>query len=459
VERSELNTSRFLPVIALTIFVVLVVLVRQAQFLAPDMEVPERALTLLSVAVLLLGAWLTGVLMESVGLPRICGYILFGMLIGPSPYALGLLPTIDHVQKDLQFVNYLAISLIAFLAGGEIKLDWLRGQFRKVITLVGVDVLIVITGSVLVILLFAPLMPFLKDEPFLTQVIVSALVALVIITNSPAIAIAMISDYRAEGPLTQTTLALTVVKDIVVILLFTTVLTLGKGVLFADGAVSLWFLLGVSIQLIGSLLIGAFVGLLMAIYVERVRAALAIFIVACCLLFALLGEQYFLVAGNYFHFEPLLMALAAGVFMENLYPKSSRPLFHRMEELSLPVYCMFFALAGAKVDLASFATLWYICLALAVLRASLIYTGVYLGRKAAGYTEEWSRHIWFGLLPQAGVSLVLIALIMQSFVEFAWGQQISYILLGMVVINELFGPIGFRYALFNSGEAKVGKQK
>jgi len=457
VKSNELFLGRVLPLVALAVFLLVAVVVRQAQLLAVGVEVPERALTLLSVAVLLLGAWLTGVLLESIRLPRICGYILFGMLIGPSPYALGLLPTIEHVQKDLQFVNYLAISLIAFLAGGEIKLQWLRGQFRKVITLVGADVLVVASGAFLILMLCAPLMTFLKEEPLLTQVIVAVLVSLVVLTNSPAIAIAMISDYKAKGPLAQTTLALTVVKDVLILLLFTTALTVGKGVLFEEGALSLWFLMGISVQLIGSLLIGALVGLLMAIYVERVRAALGIFIVGCCMLFALLGEQYFAFAGNLFHFEPLLMALAAGLFMENLYPESSRPLFRRMEDMSLPVYCMFFALAGAKIDLASFATLWYLCLGLAVLRAALIYAGVSLGRRAAGYTEDWSKYLWFGLIPQAGVSLVLIALIVQSFDSLPWAGEIGFLLIGVVIINELLGPIGFRHSLVKSGEANIDR--
>ena len=202
------------------------------------------------------------------------------------------------------------------------------------------------------------------------------------------------------------------------------------------------------------MVIGAVVGSLMALYVKRIRSHYVIFIVGCCMLFALFGEEKFTIMGDSFHFEPLLMALFAGIVMQNLFRDSSHRLFERMEDLSLPIYCMFFALAGAKVNIESFATLWYLSLGLAAVRALIILLAVKLGRRLAGYQESWGKYLWLGLLPQAGVSLVLVALIIQSFEAYPWSMPVASLLIGMIVINELLGPIGFRHALLKSGEAR-----
>jgi len=445
------------PLISLCAFLALVIVIRQVQLIGVSFEeLPVQAATLLSLAVLLIGAWLAGVIVESIHLPRICGYILFGILVGPSQYGLQILPTIEHVQYDLKFINFLAISLIAFIAGGEVKLKWLREQFKRFSTLTVTEACIIFIGSLVVVGFASPLLPFLSDNSIGDTWIIAALIALVISSNSPAVAIAMISDYKAKGPLAQTTLSMTISKDMIIIVMFAIIMAIAKSTLQGEGGFSVWFFVAVGLQLVGSIGIGAAVGLLMALYVQKVRAHFAIFIIACCMLFALVGEEYIHLADQKFHFEPLLMAIAAGVAMENLYPKTSRPLFERMEDLSLPVYCMFFALAGAKVDITSFLSVWYLCIGLFVIRILLIYFGVKLGCYLAGYKEQWAKYIWFGLVPQAGVSLVLVTLIAQSFTDFVWLDSVVALLIGVIVLDELLGPIGFRHALVKSGEATRG---
>lgn len=450
---SQRASLRTIAAISLTLLLGLTIFIREVQIASFHLHISERALTLLSIATLLLGAWLLGILFESFSLPRISGYIVFGILVGPSDYSLQILPSLEHVKEDLNFINYLAISLIAFLAGGEIKLEWLKGQLRRILTITIVDVVLVCVAIASLFYFLSPVLPFIGDLGSDNLVVVALLVSLVALANSPSVAIAMISDYRAKGPLSQTVLSLTVCKDMVLIMLFATALAVGKGVVFDESTMSLSFFLAITVQLGGSVVLGGAVGLLMALYVKRVAAHYVIFIIGCCMVFSLLGEENFQILGNKFHFEPLLMALFAGLTMQNLYPDSSHRLFQRMEDLSLPVYCMFFALAGAKVNVSEFATLWYFCIALAAIRAAVIFFAVLIARKAAGYSDEWASLIWLGLIPQAGVSLVLVALLMNTFAALPWSTSISSLLIGMIVINELLGPIGFRHALLKSGEA------
>jgi Kef-type K+ transport system membrane component KefB len=293
----------------------------------------------------------------------------------------------------------------------------------------------------------------MADHDFATVSVIAALAATVVISNSPTVIIAMLTDLRAAGPMSQMLLAFAVCKDLVLIVLFATVLAVGKGVLVESTSISPEFLLAVGMQLLGSVVLGGVLGVAMAWYVHRVQVHLIFFVVASCLLFALLGDQHFLVAGQEVHLEPLLVALSAGVLMQNLWPQQSEPLFHAIESMSLPVYCLFFAVAGAKVDLQAFGGLWYVSVGMVLVRVVAVWTGMAVGTKLARIEGEWVNKLWLGLIPQAGVSLVLVALIVRSFSDTEWAMPLSSMLIGMIVIHELLGPIGFRYALVSSGEA------
>jgi len=415
--------------------------------------------TTLSVGLLLLAAWLTGELFERINLPKICGYLTIGFVLGPE--VLALIPK-NQVKADsyedvppLKFINDLAVALIALLAGGEIKLDWLRQRARRMALLLSVETTFTMTLMVGVVFFGSPWIPFMRDLPALERLIIALLAGVVMISNSPAVIIAMISEYRARGPMTQTMLGFAVCKDLLLIILFATVMSVGRGQLSGTG-LSAGFVLAVAVQLLGSIAIGAGLGVAMAWYVHRVRAHLVIFLVGSCLLFAFIGELYFTVAGNRIHLETLLMALTAGLLCQNLWPRASEPMFEQLEHMALPIYCLFFAFAGAKIETRALEALWYVSVALVGVRAFGIWLGMKLGARAAGLRERWAGLIWLGMIPQAGVSLVLVTLISNTFDRMegvTWGPALASVLIGMIVIHETLGPIGMKHALIRSGEA------
>lgn len=412
-----------------------------------------RSELLLALGLLLLGAWLAGRLFERLRLPKLTGYLALGLLAGPS--LLGLVS--KDAQANLRFVNHLAVSLIALTAGGEIRLEWLRGRVRQLVTLIAVDMTLIFGVAVGLVFLAASWVPFLAGEDRTALLVVGLLLGSVMIANSPTVVIAMLSDYKAEGPLSQTTLAVTVCKDLMLIVAFATVMAVSRNLLDAEAALSPAFLIGVLVQLFGSFVVGGVVGVAMAWYVSKLGAHLPAFVVGCCLLIAFIGEGKLEVAGQVVHLEPLLMALTAGLVMENVWSDKAEPLFHAIEETSLPVYCLFFALAGAKVDLAVFAALGGFSLTLFVLRLGSVWAGVRLGSWIAGLEGPWVNRLFLGLVPQAGVSFVLLSLIASAFQNAPWGPGLATTLFGMIVLNELLGPIGFRWALISSGEVRTGE--
>ncbi len=417
---------------------------------------PTRAVML--IGLLLLGGWMSGKLAERVRVPAITGYLILGVIVGPEILDLVdkgmILPSEGGKIPPLQFVSDLAIALIALTAGGEIRIDFLRSHFRKVsvIVLVHMGILMGAVGSV--VWFSRGSVPFLADLTPTTALVIAMLCAVVILASSPAVTIAMINDYKAIGPLSQTTLVITVLKDLLLIIMFSMAMAVSKGLL-GNSEISGDFIWAVGIQLIGSLSIGAILGLVMGVYVAKVRVHLPIFLSGWCLFVAVIGEHHFQVPGiegQQVHVEPLLIALSSGLLLKNLWPERSRALFHAVEITSLPVYCIFFALAAAKIDFGALTSLWHLSLGLALVRLVATWAGITYGVRLSGERGPWTKYLWLGMISQAGVSLVLVTVISEAFSHTAWAAPVREVLIGAIFINQLFGPILFRHGLLTTGE-------
>ncbi len=420
-------------------------------------EEHEAVRTMIVVGLLMIGAWLAGQMSVKISLPAVTGYLVYGLVVGPSILSLIHPAQIHRSGADAsptQFAGDLAIALIALSAGGEIHLGWLKGRTKKILVLLAFHILILLIGIVGLVLLAAPHVDLLSNENETAVWVVAVLAGVVMVAKSPAVTIAMINDYRAAGPLSQTTLVVTVFKDLVLIVMFAGAMAFCKAAV-DETSVSGGFLLVVGIELIGSILLGGVIGVVMVAYVRRVKAHYLFFVIGCCFMVALLGEQKFAIMKHHGHLEPLLMALSAGLIMKNLWPEGCEPIFHTIESMSLPIYCLFFSLAGARIDLQVFAELWYLSLGLVVVRLFFTWGGLRLGIKAAGIDEKWSRCIWLGMISQAGVSLVLVTLIVDGFPDSNWAVPLKTAMVGAIFINQLIGPVCFRYGLVVTDE--VGK--
>src|SRR5690606_11943400 len=113
--------------------------------------------------------------------------------------------------------------------------------------------------------------------------------------------------------------------------------------------------------------------------------------------------------------ETLLVALTAGFWVENFSKARGEVLIQNIERLSLPVYALFFATAGAKVDIAILAELWPFALLISAVRAASVWGGTRLGTRLAGTEPEVERYLWLAFISQAGVSLALSAIVARTF--------------------------------------------
>ena len=391
----------------------------------------------LAIGFALIAASLTGELFERFRLPRISGYLFFGVACGP--YASAILT--PAMARDLQVVNGVAIALIAFIAGLEINFARLRPQLRAMLTMGGV--LLGLMWVSLSVLFFA-VWPWLPIAPELTgaaRMAVAGLLATVTVSFSPTVTIAVITESRARGPLSELVLALVVLADLMLILLFTLSMESVRLALGSSQA-GHGILSGLAWEVFGSFAFGGIVGACFAFYLRYVGREVTVMLLGLSVLLSQVGAAL--------HFEPLLAALAAGLVVENIAPPEGDALRHAVERGALPVLVLFFAAAGANLHLGALATVGLLAVGIAAVRFALIKAASRVGARVAGLQGEAPSLAWMGLVSQAGVTLGLAILINAEFPD--WGGRLYALVVSMITLHETVGPILFRSALSRAGE-------
>ena len=252
---------------------------------------------------------------------------------------------------------------------------------------------------------------------------------------------AMMSELDAHGPVARALLDITVVKDVAVVLLFALALVLGKA-LTSAGALNVAVAGTAILQLLGSAAVGTLLGYALGQYLGLVRRDSGVFLVATAFVAAEVARLT--------HLETLIIALAAGFYLENFAPVEGERLRRELKRGSLPVYVAFFALTGAGLRVGILADLWPWILLLVGLRLVGLRYGLLWAGRHSSVTPVLARHGWLGLISQAGMALGLAQLARRAFPE--WGVSLETLIVAMIGVHELVGPICFRTAVVRAGE-------
>lgn len=384
--------------------------------------------------------------------PLITGLLLAGVFAGP--FVFKLIPTEN--AGNLNFLNEISLAFIAFAAGSELYLKEIRGQFKSILWNTLGQLVITFGLGVLGVFLASDYIPFMSEMAFEGKMAVAILMATIFVARSPSSAIAVINEMRAKGPFTQTSIGVTVVKDVLVIILFAVCFALAKTFLSGEpfSLMSLVFLL---VELLVSFGLGRLIGIIIKWFFKfkmnkHLKVSILIALGYSVYLFAdwlggFTAQEH--VLGHRFYIEPLLICIMGSYYVTNY--STSRPEFTELLHETGPiVYVVFFTLTGASLALDVLIEVFGIAVIFFFVRLLGMIIGGYVGGTLAG--DPWKfRHLnWMPYVTQAGVGLGLATLIKHTFPEF--GVQFETIIVGVIVINQVVGPPLFKYALHKVNE-------
>jgi len=277
----------------------------------------------------------------------------------------------------------------------------------------------------------------------------AALIGAISVATSPAVAISIVREYRAQGQVTERTLLLTAMNSIYAVLLAT--ILLGWVQVDAHLNTFSWhdfgrWVLPTLYLVVGSLALAAIAArlLLRALTVVRGERATQIVIVLAFIAIVFAVAQAL-------RLSPLLALVTCGAFARTL--DHERRLL--AAEMGMPVaiaLVLFFALSFATVNIDLGFSVWLAALALIAVRA-LCKLGVAAAlARPAGLSWRKGLLVGAGLLPMSAVALLLTRDV--AAVNPGLAAQVGGVVVIGVVVMQVAGAFVFSGALRRAGETR-----
>jgi Kef-type K+ transport system membrane component KefB len=410
----------------------------------PQMDIVVEALVgtrdllhdnlIFGVGALLLAGFVGGKLATKARLPTISGYIVAGLLLGPS--ILNVVP--DHIVEALSPVPHIALGLIAITIGAEFRIAKLRRTGRGLVIVTAVQLLMTFGVVALALLPFGAPLPM----ALLLGAIASA--------TAPAATVAVATELRARGPLVSTLFGVVALDDAFGVTLFGFVMAFSAAMIGgAAGHGPLAMVLHPLREIAISVGIGLVAGYIVHRLVVNRKSNNEIIVVVLGFVLLVSGATISI------HVSPLIANMVMGFALVNLSHKNSR-VMRILEPLSPPIYAAFFALAGTELEVRTLATTGVLGVVYLLSRAIGKFAGGYTGAVAASAPEVTRKYLGLALLPQAGVAIGLILILQDTpvFTDLPYMDQMVNIVLASILVNAVIGPPLTKYALEASGSAR-----
>ena len=388
--------------------------------------------------IFVLGA-LTGWITISLHLPRIVGYLILGLLLGPE--VSGVIPK-EFVENSNVIID-LSLSIIAVLVGATLRFSKIKGHGKEItyITLFqSIGAFFVVTFGFIFILSFG-------EFSFNEIILISLFLGAIATATAPATSMAIVHELRARGKFTSIFLAVVAADDAISIIIFSLALTAGVSIIGAEAFH--WMNIFDALKLIVfSAALGVVAALLNTMFekvfvknkgMETISTLGLIFIVYS------LSEHWSL--------EPLLSAMIMGVVMVNT--SSNFDLVEKEIDNHLIgiLFMLFFVISAMHLNFAALISLPYIIAAYVFFRFIGKVFGSYIGAVVSKSSENIKKYIGLALLPQAGVAIGLALSIQKDPTFSSIAPIILNIVIATTLIHEIVGPLFTRLAIEKSGES------
>lgn len=395
--------------------------------------VSEGTRVLLILSVILFAGFIMTRLTNTLNLPKVSGYIMAGILIGPC--GLNLIPV--EIIGHMGFVSDLALAFIAFGVGKFFKKEVLLKTGSRIIIITLFEALL---AGVLVTLFCVGVFKMEWNFALILGAIATA--------TAPVSTMMTINQYKAKGEFVNTLLQIVALDDVVCLLAFSIV----AGIAGRTGNEELTMstVLMPVVYNILALGLGFFCGYFLSRLLIPARSKDNRLILAIAMLLGISGICASL------DISPLLSCMIFGASYINL--TSDKKLYRQINNFTPPVMSIFFIMSGMNLDLSALTTVGTVGLAYFIVRIIGKYLGTYISCLITGTSREIRNYMGLALIPQAGVAIGL-AFLGQRLLPEEMGKLLLTIILSSSVLYEMVGPVCAKMSLFLSGSITTEKMK
>ncbi len=377
---------------------------------------------LLWVAILLIAAVVAGEVTHRFLLaPRIVGYVVSGVLLGPK-----LSSVVDsETVASLHIFGEIAVGLLLFELGQRVDMDWLRRN--PALFAVSVAEALLTFGAVFGVL-FA----------FEVRPVVAAACAVVAIPASPAVVMTVVKDLRAQGQVTERLLLLTAAGTAYA----SVALALLLGWVHVEARHDFVAMLTHPVYLLGgSILLAAVVGYgtVRVLRLAGRKPAFQFSVFVAVVLVSVATASVLRV--------PVPLTLLLLGFFTRHFDRDRHFVSLRLGETATLFVVVMFALVGAELKLGD----WAAALVIIVVRFAAKLVPMLVLARASALSVRKSALTAAAMTPVSGLALLM--LIDLNTVDPALGAEIGNTMLTVIAILAFLGPVATHYSLRRAGDA------
>ena len=389
-----------------------------------------------------------GRIFQKFKIPQVVGYIVIGIIIGASGFkVLG-----DNLISALNPISTIALSLIGFLVGAELKIDVIKKYGKQFVgILIGET-----TVPFLVVCIFTGTASYLitKNVPY--AVSIGLLLGAICTATAPAATTDVLKEFRTKGPLTTTTLGIVAMDDAFALVAYTIAAAISSPMLEGKAVPVLAQLGAIAYEIFGSIILGLAVGFILTKIISGMMSddgrVLGFSLGTIFLCTGVCELAVFKAGPVALEFDHIMAAMTVGFYITNFSLPKTKNLFKLIDKYTPPIYVLFFVTVGAKLNVWKLKPLF-------ILIAMLYVTGRTIGKSIGAKLGAWitkapptvGKYLPFCLLSQAGVAIGLSTAAGNDFKN-TIGTEIMLIITATTFIVQIIGPICVKYGVTKAGE-------
>ena len=366
---------------------------------------------------------------KRVGLPNVTGYLVAGLLIGPS--LLNIFTA--QAAGEAAVITNVALGFIAFSIGGEFKVGAIRSFGSAVLTITLFQSLTACAMVDAVLLLCR----------FPTPLALT--LGAIATATAPAATLMVVRQYHAEGPVTRMLLPVVALDDAVGLIVFAISLSVSQALSSGKTPSVSNMLLAPLKDIALSLAVGTALGFALAFALRFFHSKANRLCLILCAVF--LGTAL----ADRWGLSSLLLCMMVGAVMVNLRTDSDEVL-DLTDGWTPPLFLLFFVISGAELDPTILPSVGLLGIAYLLARTGGKYLGARIGAKVANAHPNVQKYLGITLMPQAGVAIGMSQIVITALPQY--GAEIRAVALCATLIYELVGPLLTKFALTKSGEIK-----
>ncbi len=399
------------------------------------------------VGLILVVGFVLGESARKLGLPRVTGYIVAGILLNPDLFKL--IPH-DFAERTNAVTN-IALAFITFSVGGTLEFSKIKLLGKSILSIAVFEAEFALIFVAVGMLLFAPMLVDLPGNDWMTVTLPMALLmACLAAPTDPSATLAVVHEFKATGRVTSTIMGVAAMDDALGIINYSLAVAIST-VLVQNTQLNLGSAVGHPLLIIGgSVALGITLGILFNLicrYLKRESEGILIVVVLGSLLMCF-G------AASLFGIDELLTTMTMGITVTNFNPLRDKIFGLMQRYLEELVIVLFFTMACMHLDLDAIRNAALLIVVFVIFRAMGKAGGTMLGAKISGADPLVRKYTFGGLLPQGGIVIGLALMMKQQAYAAGFADIIIGVVVGATVVHELIGPLASKFVLRKAGEIK-----